>query len=452
MKPVSPLVGAPLAATMFRLAVPGVIGALLFSSIGLVEASFLKSSGTDALAAVAVVFPLIMLAAMFSAGAIGGAVSGHMARAMGAGDSDRASSILICAILIAIFGGLLMWIAVVLFGPSLYRWATDSAEIYTAAIHYASIVFPAMPLFWLINMLSSVMRGTGDLLRPALVAASLLISYTLFAWLLIPQQAGDLQVAMAASASAVVLSYVVTLCVTLYFIFNKSQPVRFRFSAFATEALMAILKQGLLASSQSVMTIAYALITTVIFSRFGTDWLAGFGLAVRLELIMVPLIFGIGASLIPIVGAYVGAGQRERAITIAWKGIMINAVVVGLIGLLFAVYPELWCDLVSSDQTVTKNCQQSLRTISPTYVFFALGLCCYFASQGLNTLLVPVAGALLRLGVVASGLVLLGSASEPSTALWLVASAVIAYGVSVVAGLLLGPWGRGGGVNTTPTT
>jgi len=145
MKPVSPLVGAPLAATMFRLAVPGVIGALLFSSIGLVEASFLKSSGTDALAAVAVVFPLIMLAAMFSAGAIGGAVSGHMARAMGAGDSDRASSILICAIVIAIIGGLLMWIAVLFFGPLLYRRATASVEIYTAAVHYASIIFPAMP-------------------------------------------------------------------------------------------------------------------------------------------------------------------------------------------------------------------------------------------------------------------------------------------------------------------
>ena len=191
------------------------------------------------------------------------------------------------------------------------------------------------------------------------------------------------------------------------------------------------------------MTITYALVTTVIFSRFGTDWLAGFGLAVRLELIMVPLIFGIGASLIPIVGAYVGAGQRERAIVIAWKGIMINAVVVGLIGLLFALYPALWCDLVSSDQTVGENCQQSLRTISPTYVFFALGLCCYFASQGLNTLLVPVAGALLRLVIVASGLVLLGSTSKPSTALWLVALAVVAYGVSVVVGLLFGPWGRG---------
>ena len=98
----SPLVGAPLARTMFKLAVPGVIGSLLFSSVGLVEATYLKHAGADALASVAVVFPLVILAAMFSAGAMGGAISGFTARAVGAGDSDQASAVLVCAVLISL--------------------------------------------------------------------------------------------------------------------------------------------------------------------------------------------------------------------------------------------------------------------------------------------------------------------------------------------------------------
>ncbi len=44
-----------------------------------------------------------------------------------------------------------------------------------------------------------------------------------------------------------------------------------QFSAFNKQTLVRILKQGLLASSQSAMTITYALVTTVLFSRFGTD-------------------------------------------------------------------------------------------------------------------------------------------------------------------------------------
>lgn len=443
--PSSSLVGAPLATTLFRLAVPGVIGAVLFSSVGMVEAFFLKSSagnGADALAAVAVVFPLIMLAAMFSAGAIGGAVSGRMARAMGAGDQSEACSVLICAILIAVTGGLLMWLLVIWLGPLLYRHATDSVSIYDAARRYASIIFPAMPVFWLVNMLSSVMRGTGDMVRPALVAASLLAAYCFFAWWLIPAADTDLSAAMTAAAIAMVLAYCTALCVAVCFTLHKSQPVRLRLSEYKTTTLVAILRQGLLASSQSIMMIAYALVTTLIFSRFGTEWLAGFGLAVRLELIMVPVIFGVGASLIPIVGAYVGAGQRDRAISIAWRGILTNAALIGIIGLVFTVFPGLWCNVVGSDAAVIGHCQQALRTISPTYMFFALGLGCYFASQGLDTLAIPVFGALLRLLIAASGLYWLSEMSAPQSALYLIAAAIISYGVIVVAGLRLGPWRR----------
>ena len=83
----SPLIGAPLAPTMFKLAVPGVIGAVLTTMPGLLEATFLKESGTGALAAVALVYPLVILSGMFSAGAFGGAISGFIARAIGAGNA-----------------------------------------------------------------------------------------------------------------------------------------------------------------------------------------------------------------------------------------------------------------------------------------------------------------------------------------------------------------------------
>ena len=188
------------------------------------------------------------------------------------------------------------------------------------------------------------------------------------------------------------------------------------------------------------MTIIYALITTVIFSGFGTDWLAGFGLAVRLELIMVPVIFGIGASMIAIVGAYVGAGQRKQAISIAWRGILINVALIGSIGVLLSVFPGAWCGLVGSDDAVIESCSQSLRIVAPTYAFFALGLSCYLVSQALNTLNFPVFGALLRLLIVATGLYWVGRATSIDLALYLVAGAAVVYGVVVAVGLKLGPW------------
>jgi len=443
----SPLVGAPLGKTLFRLAVPGVAGSLIFSGLSLAEAAFLTAIGTiltaigtNALAAVAIVFPLVMLAAMFSAGAIGGAVSGRTARALGAGDHSEASAILVSAVVISIAGGALMCVLVLLLGPAFYHWAANDSSVARAASHYAAIVFPAMPMFWLLNMLCSVMRGVGDMVRPMIVAAVMLLAYTVFAWAWIPRSPTELDVAIRAAALAMISAYAVALLVAVFFIRSPAQPVRFELSSFNVTTLRGILKQGLLASSQSVMTICYALVTTVLFARFGTDWLAGFGLAVRLELIMVPVIFGMGASMIAIVGAYVGAGQRRTAISIAWKGILANAFIVGLVGMGFALYPEVWCGPLGSHAIVVQHCALSVSTVGPTYLFFALGLGGYFASQGLNTLTIPVLGASIRLAIVATGLVWVTSQTPPSHVLILVVTAVICYGLFVVGGLKLGPW------------
>ena len=238
---------------------------MLFSTPAFVEARFLKAAGADALAAVALVFPLIILAAMFSAGAIGGAVSGRTARAVGAGDSTQASAVLVSAVLISLVGGLIMWGLVVTYGPLLYEYASDSVSVKQEAHRYASLLFPAIPAYWLLNMLCSVLRGSGDMVRPAFVAASLLLSYIVFASLLIPGDGANLAEAISGAAYAMIGSFLFASAVSVFFIAQKRQPIRFKFSAFNWQTLSGILKQGLLASSQSCMTIAYALVTTVLF-------------------------------------------------------------------------------------------------------------------------------------------------------------------------------------------
>jgi len=226
----------------------------------------------------------------------------------------------------------------------------------------------------------------------------------------------------------------------LAFVLHRAQPVRLRGGWPQADVTLAVLKPGLLAASQSLMTVVYALVATALLGRQGVDWLAGYGLAVRLELLMIPVIFGIGASLIAIVGAHAGAGLRERAIQIAWRGTAANVVVVGLIGIIFALWPDLWCDPLSSDLAVAGHCGQTLQILGPFYGFFALGLGLYFASQGLNTLLYPVGGALLRLLLVGSGLLWVSAATEATTVLWVLSGSMVAYGLFVALSLKLFGW------------
>ena len=157
---------------------------------------------------------------------------------------------------------------------------------------------------------------------------------------------------------------------------------------------------------------------------------------------MVPVVFGIGGALIAIVGAYAGAGERARAIEVAWRGTLANIVIVGAVGFILGLNADWWCDGLGSGQEVVAHCSITLQILGPFYGFFAAGLGLYFASQGLNTLAWPVLGSLLRTLIVASGLLLLKFDwfGTPEDILWLVACAMVVYGVFVVAGLRFRAW------------
>jgi Na+-driven multidrug efflux pump len=440
----SPLVGAPLLATMMRLAVPGVLGALIQTLLIVIEAKFLSRVGTTALAAVAIVFPLNMLANMLSAGAIGGAISGAVARALGAADLVRAQSILRIALVIALVGGIAMGGLVVVAGPAFFYWLGARDDVLPAAIHYGRIFFVGIPLLWLFNMLCSVLRGSGDMVRPALAMASVVIAYAVFGAWLIPAAESMVSgnATMGAAACALLLAYGVGLVTVLALILRPSQPIRLRAEAIDWHLLRAVLRPGLLAGTQSVVTILYSLIATGLLGRFGVEWLAGYGLAVRLELVMIPVIFGIGATLIAIVGAHAGAGQRTRAIQVAWRGTFANVAIVSAIGFAFAMNPQWWCGNLGSSPTVVAHCSTTVQTLGPFYGFFAAGLGLYFASQGLNTLAWPVLAAVLRTLIVASGLLWLTSngITTSRAVLWRIAGAMSFYGIFVVAALWFRAW------------
>src|SRR5271170_7243143 len=114
------LLEGPIAATLLRLAAPNVLVMLVQASVGLIETYFIGKLGTDALAGVALVFPLLMLMQMMSAGAMGGGMSSAIARALGGGRRDDANALALHALVIALIFGLAFTIALLAGGPALY--------------------------------------------------------------------------------------------------------------------------------------------------------------------------------------------------------------------------------------------------------------------------------------------------------------------------------------------
>jgi Na+-driven multidrug efflux pump len=159
----------PIVPTLVRLSWPNILVMLAQASTGLIETWWISHLGTDALAGMAVVFPVVMLMQMMSQGAMGGGISSAIARALGAGRRNDADALVLHAILINVVFGAFFSIVVLSFGPSLYRALGGQGGALDAALRYSNVVFAGVVLLWVMNGLASIIRGTGNMLVPALV-------------------------------------------------------------------------------------------------------------------------------------------------------------------------------------------------------------------------------------------------------------------------------------------
>ncbi|MDG1204895.1 MAG: MATE family efflux transporter, partial [Pseudomonadales bacterium] len=89
---------------LIRMATPNALAFLIQSSVSMAEVWFIGQLGTVSLAAIALAFPLLMLIQTMSGGAMGGAVTSAIARAIGSGNMARAEKLVWHALALALFG------------------------------------------------------------------------------------------------------------------------------------------------------------------------------------------------------------------------------------------------------------------------------------------------------------------------------------------------------------
>jgi Na+-driven multidrug efflux pump len=210
-----------------------------------------------------------------------------------------------------------------------------------------------------------------------------------------------------------------------------------------------ILAVGLAGSVSTVATNLTIAITTALVGGFGSAAIAGYGTASRLEYLLVPLVFGLGAPLVAMVGTCIGAGQRERALRAAWIGAALSLAMTEAIGLTAAAFPHAWLTLFGNDPAMLQAGTAYLQAVGPVYGFFGLGLVLYFASQGAGRLKWPVTANIVRLSVAALGGWAALQADGGLVAVFVAqAVALVLYGLvnagAVAAGAWFGPlaWPR----------
>ena len=453
----SELIELPFTKIFFKLAIPNLYSTLIAAVTVIFDLWYVGQIGVSELAGVAYIFPIYMLTSMLSNGAFGGAISGAVARAFGSRNIFQAECVFRSAILIACLGSLIMMLIFFLLAESFFIYFNIDKEVAISALSYGNILLGGIFLIWLFNIIISVTRGSGNTLVPAYSWSIVLIFHIVIACANFNFENGTIILvknirlfdevfifsALQWSVISLLSGYFVGIIFVIgfYYFGKHSFSLNLR-DVLKFDGILKLFKSGSLASCQSLMTIALALFCTTVISIFGTNWTAGFGIAIRLELLLIPIIFGIGGALIAIVGANVGAKKFSRAIAITWKGTFFSVFIVGFIGLFFSIYPDLWSAFFTDNAEIKETSKLYLKVVAPFYAFFALGLGLYFTSQAFNTLLWPVIGTFIRMVFVILVTMLLFNFKVESPYLIFVtmSSGLIIYGLFISLGLQLGPW------------
>ena len=453
------LIELPFSKIFFRLAVPNLFSTIIASATTIFDLWYVGQIGIPELAGVAYIFPIYMLASMLSNGAFGGAVSGATARAFGSKNIFKAECIFRSAILIALVGALLMMTLFFGLAQTLFSSLSIDQEITTSALTYGRILLGGIVLIWLFNIVIAITRGSGNTLIPAISWLIVLIFHILAASINFEYKDGELILlenvkifsdffifnSLEWSAISFLLGYLAGIFFVFIFYYLGKHPFSFNVkNIFRIDGIKALLKSGSLASCQSIMTIILAMFCIVIISTYGINWTAGFGIAIRLELLLIQIIFGIGGALIAIVGANVGAKKYNRAIIITWKGTSFSVFIVGIIGLFFSVFPDIWSSFFTNNIVIKETAKSYLEIVAPFYAFFALGLGLYFTCQAFNTLFWPVVGTFIRLTIVVLITLILFhlDLASPHSLFLTMSLGLIVYGIFIALSLHFGPWKR----------
>jgi len=249
---------------------------------------------------------------------------------------------------------------------------------------------------------------------------------------------------IAGAAAGIVFGNAIAAVLLLNFLVNRCVELRLRMTRLRFEAapIVKLLKLGSLAAVNPISTTATVMVITGFVAHLGVDVLAGYGIGARLELLLVPMIFGFGAAATALVGVHFGANAIERGHLAGWTAAIYSAVLCGIVGGAVALFPGLWANLFTQAETVRDACRSYLQIVGPFYAFYGVSLCLYFASQGAGRVLWPVIASVLRVVVIVLGCISVASAPSASAAqfFWVIALGLAAQGLLTGAAIRLGAW------------
>jgi putative MATE family efflux protein len=427
------LLAQPPLRAIVTLATPTTAVMLIAALSNVLHTYFVSRLGDDAIAAVSLVFPIVMILTTVVSGGLGAGVSSGVARALGAGRSGDASALAEHAMVTTVGLALAGSLGTELGARRLFALMGGSGAVLDQATLFARVLFSGLIVTFSVGTFDAILRGAGNVRIPAICSTlSLLLQI-----LLTPLFMYGIGLGLAGAPLATLTGQAIGLIPRSLYIFGSGSPIRPHLvpRALRRRHFAEILRVGVPAALSAALSYLSLLILTGTVARFGNADLAAYGLGSRLDFLLFSLGFGVAAAGLTLVGMAAGAGRHDLVRRYVVQSSLAAAAVVALPAIAVTWRPQLWIHLFTEAPEITAVGTQYLRQIGPTYFFVVMSMVMASAFQALARATVPLAVMLARVVMVVGGALLAVHAFErgPATIFAIIAAGNVAAFVALAA-------------------
>ncbi|GLR83543.1 MATE family efflux transporter [Bradyrhizobium iriomotense] len=344
------LAGPDVQRTIMRLALPSVVGLSINALHHTVNAVFVGMIGAHAMAAISVVFPLMMIVGAIGEG-LGVGAAATIGRLLGRGAIGRASVTASTVMAAAVPVGLALTLAILWMRQPLLAALGATADTWSMADSYVGVMaFGAtLTLLQIIADFVAIAEGNTRFSMWTLLggfALNIVLDPILIFWL---------DMGVAGAALATLLSQIAVLAAYAVYFHARAGRVRVavRLALLQSAILRPVVALGLPTTLASIVTaIAFAIVYYQAGSFGGDPAIAGLGIALRLltlgSLPLIGFVLGVQAALS---FAY-GAGNRGRVLAATRFALTVTSGFALLYGCILVSFAVPIARLFSADPAV----------------------------------------------------------------------------------------------------
>ena len=305
----------PVSGSILSMMLPMALGILVMIGNGLVDAYFIGQLGYAQLAAVSYAFPVWFVAAGIVMG-LGTGTSSVLSRFIGAGDTKSVKQIATHSMILAVLAGAVVTAIGLLSIESLFGLLGANEETMPFVKSYMTIYYWGSLFLGIPFIGNSILRANGDAKTPSLLVAFSAIVNAVLDPILIFGWFGFPEMGVAGAALASVISTVAFLLASLWVLIfrdNLLTSIGHSLSSMIS-SWKQVLHVGLPAIASNLIAPVSSALVTALVSTYGQEAVAAYGLAGRIEALVIVLLMALGGATAPYVGQNYGAKKFDRLV------------------------------------------------------------------------------------------------------------------------------------------